>query len=934
MRKLFLLLMLLPSIMLSSQTISLRMFDDMSDVMYSSSEHFTYTYKKELSDIVPEIAKISEGVYDTLSDLMHTRVRTKINLIITDQSDVPNGSSSPLLNPMVNIYLANPDPTFIAKHGEWVEYVLTHELTHALHLSATRPSCLSITRNSLFYAPNAAYPMYFLEGYAVYNESILGRGRMKDTKYEALLRTMLLDSAKQPVGNASSYFNRFFPYSELPYLYGPYILDKYREKYNTNPDRLTRLDFCSLLPFSVAFPDLLARANMGTFPSDALDDVYKDIEKRTDNLKSNMIFNERTKLTEFGFDNSLPSCFDNKLYYIKSFPHREKRFVARENDEETELFKVTYSTHYSVRNNKIYIDMLDVYDNTNYFFDMYEYDIKESKLEKLKGTKRGFGGDAFGDTLLFIRNQFNKQKIIVYSISKRLAVDSFSLGEDFKYYTISAKDEKNILISCYREGGFTDIVLYDMTTKEIEFLTSDLATDHSPQWSVNNNGFYFISDRSKVNAVYFYDLASKKIRKIYNSLYNVSSYSVDEENNIVYVQDISGNGDDIYSSKVLEQNEEEISLEEIVIPASLKKQEVTLKENGKYILPRFSGPGAYAFLPFILPDPISSFAIMGLPFIGLNSDISQALTLYYSTMPTVLIFGTEKNFIYPSYIELTSSHFENDIAFQLSFNRVILDNEYEGLKSYLPNDYQVSLIMNFERMKPFTGFYMTPAISYRKAVTSVFDTVFKYTSKGISFETGISDYESSILSITPSKGFVASSEWYVSQFLTDTVMFDYGISLKSSFYMSPVWNFNLFLNANFYYSRSGILTQSPLYSFMNVNDLMPLLSFTPEEDGLSNELYIRDFSYIKAGFVKPIMFINRGIPFKFMESLPVRFDYLSVSLSQLAGYNFYEKKREFVSRASVNLCVNMSILSIYPGLVVTYNEELKRLDFGITATIK
>ena len=936
MRKLVILLILFISLSVASDIISLRMFEDMYNVMTASSDHFIYIYKKEMSDILPEIANIAEGVYDTLSKSMRTKMTTKVNLLITDQSDVPNGSSSPLLNPMVNIYLANPDPTFISKHEEWIEYVLTHELTHALHLSSTRPSCLAQTGNSFFYFPNVMYPMYFLEGYAVYNESTLKRGRMKETNYEAFLRTMFIDSFIQPIGNASSYFNREFPYGTLPYLYGSYLFDKYKEKYDAPISTLTQLDFCSLLPFSVLFPDFFLYIRMGAYPSDVLEEVYSDVKVKIDKLKNEMLFNERKKVSSFGFDNSLPLLYENKLYYIKSFPHREKRMVERFNDKERELFRVPYSTSFTVRDNKIYIDILDIYDNTNLFFDIYIYDISSNRYEKLKSTRRGFGADALGDTLLFIRNNLNEEKIIVYSLSKRSAVDSFSVDENFKYYSISIKSFSEILISCYREGGYTDIILYDLNSKEHRFLTSDIASDYAAKWSEEKNGFYFISDRSGVNAVYFYDLNQNTIQKVYNSIYNVSSFSVDEENEKIYVQDISKYGDDIYVSDILYQEIESIELKELVKPASFRKSNIKLNENGNYIFPRFSGPGAYGFLPiyFLSEDTISLHHYFALPFVTLNSDISQSFTVIASSFPLIEVKESVdvSTLDYPTYINLTSSHFKNDIGLMLTFKRDSLNDEYEGLKRYLPNEYQISLSTNFTKSKPFTYSYLTPSISYKKFSYFTGEEIHPFTAKGVTLEGEISNYESSILSITPSQGFSFSSESYLSKLEGDSSILDFGIKLVYTFYVSPVWDFNLFFNTNVYYSRTRVFTNSSLMSFLN--DSMPSLTFTASEDGFTSNSYINDFSYLKVGLVKPLLFINRGIPIEFIASLPIRFDYISFSASQIVGYNVAERRTEMVSKVSLNLSINLSILSIYPGLALTYNEVSKNFDFGITSNIK
>jgi hypothetical protein len=930
MKKLLIFIILIASLALSSATLSLRVFDSMTDVRVSSSKHFIYTYKSDISDMIPQIARIAEGVYDTLSILMQAKIYSKVNLIITDQSDMPNGFSSPLLNPVVNIYLANPDPTFIAKHEEWVEYVLTHELTHAFHLSSTRPSCLSFTRNSLFYAPNMAYPMYFLEGYTVYNESTIKRGRMKDTNYEAILRTMLIDSAIQPIGNASSYFNRFFPYSTLPYLYGPYIFDKYKEKYNSSISNLTRLDFCSLLPFSVLFPDLLMRASMGAYPSDVLKDVYKDVEDKTNKLKSSMIFNDRKKISDSGYDNSLPFVCNGKLYYIKSFPHRGKRLVENYKGAERELFRVTYSTNFVVRENKIYLDMLDVYDNTNMFFDIYQFDLNTNKLEALPFTRRGFGCDALGDTLLFIRNNFEEQRIIIYSLSKRAAIDSFTLDSEYKYYSISIKNFDEILLSCYRKGGFTDIALFNLSERTDSFMTSDIATDFKPQWSITRDGFYFISDREKINSVYFYDMDEKRIQKIYSSLYNVSSYSVDEEKGKIYVQDLSKDGDDIYESDIIEQVFLPVTMEELEQYTSIKNDNIKIKNQGKYIIPRFSGPGAYVFLPYILPATYFTDYLLsaGFPFIMLNSDVSQSLTFLLASSPNFYLMQDKDlgGFNYPTSLTITSSYFKNDISLSLDFQRDFTNFISSGIHKFLPNIYSISLSSDLSHIKALNSAYMTPSVSFEKTSFAV--------KKGINIETGISDYESSIMSITPSEGYKFSSTSYFA-FVEDTSQkYDFGFKIGYTVYTSPAWNTNLFLDANIFYAYSEpIVTKSNVVPF-NFSFSQQRLSLLASEDGFREESYIHDFTYIKAGVVIPLMFINSSIPVEPITSLPLRFDYISVSASQLAGFNFYERKRELASRISLNMCVNLSVFSIYPGIVLTFNEITKKMQFGATATIK
>lgn len=915
-------------IILNTQTLNLRVFSDVSNLYITSTTHFNFVYRKELSENIGQIAKISEGLYDTLKAIMKTSPPNKINILITDQSDLPNGFATPILNPTVNIYLSHPDPSFISKYTNWIEYVLSHELTHIFHLTKTKPSFLSKRRNSCLYAPSVMQPMYFLEGYAVYNESTLKNGRLKDTNFESILRTFYLDKKIPPLDRAISYYDSEYPYGLLPYIYGSYIFDKTIKLKNKTIEKVTDIDPFTCLPLHILFPDYFFFLKNSYLPSQILDSVYKDVEVKTNLILKKYVFSLREEIFNDNLEKENPTIFDSSLIYIESYPHKKNRVIMYSKNKKKELFKTSITSKLNVNSSYIIFDMIDIYDNISYFYSIYSYDFKTKKIEKLPHTTRGFSPELFGDTIFFIREQPFSNSLIIYSFKEKRVIDSILFPQNYRINSLSTKDGETFLFSIHRDGGFTDIMSFNLKTRENLFLTQDMEADFFPKWSKTKNGFYFVSDREGFNTIFYFDIQTHSIKPCLRSIYKISNYDVDEENGFIYFQDISSNGENIYKGKMIENDEfYTLELKEYKEYVPIKK-DILFNRSHKYLIPLFSGPGIYYTLPIVLPlfkdsTEISDIFFL-LPFLNVNSDISQSIS-FANIGIFSYTYGLTREFSdiqYYDYSQFSISAFKNDIFVELE---MLNSGNKREIYRYLPDRFYLSTGTIFENLKFNSIFGLKPIFSILKT-----DTNF---TKGTSIDLYFSNAESSIRSIIPSRGNRFSLNIYHSTIfdINDSVSYDMGINFRLEKYFSVNWRFTTFTLLETYFTKQNSIRIEGL-SFLEKRFYEKVKSkYIFTEDGNFVDFQSNNFNILKFGFLYVPVNINRGIPKNIFISSPMKLAYLTLSGSHSEGYSLQTHNRVSFSKLSMNILVNIFSLGfISPGIYFSRDHIERRNSFGFS----
>jgi hypothetical protein len=141
--------------------------------------HFDVHFPAALEPIARRGAGSAERSYARLAPLLKP-ARGRIDLVVTDQSDITNGFAWVSPTPRIVVYARPPvDERSLRFRDDWLDLVVQHELVHIFHLDRTRgwwrAAQWVFGRQPMLF-PNAWAPSWLLEGLAVHYESMLGDG--------------------------------------------------------------------------------------------------------------------------------------------------------------------------------------------------------------------------------------------------------------------------------------------------------------------------------------------------------------------------------------------------------------------------------------------------------------------------------------------------------------------------------------------------------------------------------------------------------------------------------------------------------------------------------------------------------------------------------------------------------------------------------------
>ena len=206
-----------------------------------STEHFVITYPQGLLELGARAATSAERAYDLLADRFVNAPKGRIQLLLTDHTDLANGWATPFPYNQVTIFVRPPmQGGAISYFDEWLDMVIVHELVHTFHLDMTGlvgkviRTVFGRTPGTWPVFPSGAVPTWVLEGLATYYESALtGAGRVKGTWQEMVLRAAALEGSLDKLDQVSG-DSPVWPAGNRAYVYGAryfeHIADTYGEE--------------------------------------------------------------------------------------------------------------------------------------------------------------------------------------------------------------------------------------------------------------------------------------------------------------------------------------------------------------------------------------------------------------------------------------------------------------------------------------------------------------------------------------------------------------------------------------------------------------------------------------------------------------------------------------------------------------------------------
>jgi len=150
------------------------MFHPELDWKSIKTEHFWIHYHRGLEDHARRLVPIAEKVHRQLVQATGWDPYWRTDVVLVDNTDQPNGFTIPVPYNRVQLFIVRPEAdSSIGNYDDWMELVFIHEYSHVFNLDIIDgiPEATRYTLGRVCF-PNMFLPMWNLEGYPVYRESL------------------------------------------------------------------------------------------------------------------------------------------------------------------------------------------------------------------------------------------------------------------------------------------------------------------------------------------------------------------------------------------------------------------------------------------------------------------------------------------------------------------------------------------------------------------------------------------------------------------------------------------------------------------------------------------------------------------------------------------------------------------------------------------
>ncbi len=483
----------------------------------------------------------------------------RVQLVLVDVEDSPNGLASPLPFPLVNVRAAAPDGADgFGNHEGWLRLVLAHELAHIVHLEEAQ-GVWSVGRKLLgrapFLFPNTFAMSWMIEGLATYEETELtgfGRGRNPDSKM--VLRMAALEG-RFPKEDQAIYALDAWPGGQTAYLFGEAFLRHVSGR--TGDDALPRM----ARQHAAQFPPWLDGRTLRKITGTGLnaqwaawaDEAGREFAREAEARASSGLTESRS-LTTRGIRQLAPRFSPDGMLVAYSsqtltrFP--EIRLVGEDGSEDRRLALRNGGSGLSwTPDGKALVHAeLQVHRTYSVFGDLSLVALTSGEVRRLTRGARAYDPDVAPDgrSIVFARRRGDRSELSLVGIDGQglRSLTSSAPGVEWSGPRWSPSGSE-IVAARLLPGGWLDLVRVDPATGSVEQLTHDRAKDVEPSWMPDGQAVVFRSDRDGVSNLYALRLADRSILRVTNVLGGAFQPSVSPDGRSVAYSHYSSLGYDV-----------------------------------------------------------------------------------------------------------------------------------------------------------------------------------------------------------------------------------------------------------------------------------------------------------------------------------------------------------------------------------------------------
>jgi len=505
---------------------------------------------------------IAEAAHQRLTVELDWQPKEKTHVVLSDETDQPNGFATPLFFNRTVLYLAPPTSVnTLEDFDDWLTTLIFHEYTHIVHLDKSDGSpegLRNIFGRFLFLFPNLFQPSWVIEGVGTHKETDLERGigRGQSTMFASMMREEVVKGL-QPVSHVNLPVSTW-PAGTTRYLYGVYfmafIADQYgEEKLQQWIDEYSN----NLLPFFInTNANTVLGKNLTPLWIEYQQWLSEKFQPQIDFINSQGITNAE-QVSVAAYRTTAVEVVDKKtgseIYYLNNAGYKRASLMRINADgKQEELLSLNGDASFDAHPSAgLLITQDEFCNNYTVYKDIYLYDEVDNELKRLTECGRylfaSWTPDAKG--IVAVHHHAGKFEIhLLNAKAKQQKVLWQADNEEVIGQIDVSPDGDNIVATVWRKGSGWNLELFNLKEKKWKKLTTGANITANPGFDSAGNILFSLEENNAYN-LYRYNLATAEIQQLTNLIggaFQSSQTSVDQP---IYYVGYSAEGYAIYKTE-------------------------------------------------------------------------------------------------------------------------------------------------------------------------------------------------------------------------------------------------------------------------------------------------------------------------------------------------------------------------------------------------
>ncbi|MEN3339159.1 MAG: hypothetical protein V7647_2835 [Acidobacteriota bacterium] len=448
----------------------------------------------------------------------------RVHVILVDQTDQSNGWATVFPYNLIELAAVPPESqSTIGNTRDWLRTVFAHEYTHVVHLEKTRGwigGLRHVFGRLPVLQPNVFLPQWQVEGIATYEEGIAAAGgRVPAGDFRMILDSAAAEHRFAPLDRAGGGVVDW-PSGNAPYVYGAYFHDYLARRYG--PESLARLaeQTAGTLPYfgSRAFRTVFGRS-LGALWKDFEEDTTSRVSVERDPVHA-------TRLTRHGFFVAGPSFSPGgHLYYSVVNPHgfpAVMELPLGPGARPRQVASRYLGDRLSATRDVLVFDQQEIVHHADLQSDLYVVPLDGGATRRITKEARAADPDIApdGHTLVCTVQMTGLRALAMLQMPAdgAFAAALPFISEESTDFSAPrwSPDGRFIAAERRRLGGPSEIVVIDVTTRDVRTLTSSArGRNVGPLWLPDGLTILFSSDREGGPfRIYGADVATGRVRRL------------------------------------------------------------------------------------------------------------------------------------------------------------------------------------------------------------------------------------------------------------------------------------------------------------------------------------------------------------------------------------------------------------------------------------